>query len=334
VSAWRCSWCGKDTTGDPQAPAQCEHCETLRGAKSPNEGKAWSVPSPAHFPPPKKEPGYVWLQRAELPAMTRARVKAKPSRRRVVLSDFHYPFADPRAEAIALQVIEATRPMQVILNGDVFDLFSLSRFDKDRRAGKYATLADEMAPAHRFLRQLGEIVSGFDGEIVVLAGNHEDRWMKYLNKNVPELAEHPDAEKLWDFRQWFYPDARVCPLTFADEVAVAGRLRVTHGERVRGQPGQSVRAMCEALGSDVWMGHTHRLGLWPHRIPGFDGGPDTIRKGVEGGCMAVQMDYARLADWHPGFGIIHETADNWQPELIHLENGRAIVPSLNAEIVA
>ena len=293
---------------------------------------------PNHFPPPpKKHEGYVWLQRVELPAITKARVRAKPSSKRVVISDQHYPLHDPKAEAIVLQAIEAIRPKQTIINGDYYDLFSLSRFDKDKRVGKYFSLADECVAGHRFLRQLGEIVSAFDGEIVVLPGNHEIRWQKYLNKNVPELAQHPEAERLWDYRKWFFPDESVCPLSFADEVFVGSRLRVTHGERVRGQPGQSARAMVEAMGSDIWMGHTHRQGLWPHRIPAFgEHGSEITRVGVEGGCLcAVGADYARLADWHQGAGIIHEGSDGmWQAELFLIQNGKAIIPSLGAELAA
>jgi hypothetical protein len=297
--------------------------------------QAMSIRAPQSVPPPERE-GHEWLQRPQLPAVPAARVRARPSSSTLVSSDHHWPFQDDRVEAVLLQILAAVRPHRYVLNGDLFDLFSLSKYDKDRRAGHYFNLRAELESGHQYLRRVWEIGSAWGLDVVVLPGNHEARWAKYLSKQVPELASHPDAAELWDYRRWFFPDADVCPITFADEVVVAGRCRITHGERVRGQPGQSVRAMIDALGTDVIMGHTHRAGIWTHRVPAFNGSSEVTRIGVEGGCVSrLGADYAPLGDWSNACVLVHEAGgDRWSPELIHIEDGRAIVPSLRAELAA
>lgn len=100
-----------------------------------------------------------------------------------VASDFHDKDSDPFVLGVFLETCQRVQPDKIILDGDVFDSFEFSRFDKDPRqwdaAGRLAWVRDEL------FRPLRE--SCPEAEITLHAGNHEHHLLRHMSERTPEL---------------------------------------------------------------------------------------------------------------------------------------------------
>jgi hypothetical protein len=281
-----------------------------------------------------------WLRPVQLPAPEVPRARVRPNlRRTLVAGDFHFPLHCARTVSTFLQAVQMLRPWRVILNGDVCDLFSVSRYPADARAQFRHTLRDEVAALHEFLHQLHAIGSAWGLKIVQTGGNHdgdgiESRWWRYISNNAPALVQHPKAEELLSFKTWFLPDW--CEVELVDSVVV-GDVLVTHGEIVRGKGGYSARAHMERYHHSVLHNHTHRLGMSVRRVPAIGARGEAVQKSYEIGCMCLlEPHYAKHPDWTNGFALLTEDeASGWtQVELVPVHEGRATVSALDATLVA
>lgn len=100
----------------------------------------------------------------------------------VVLSDIHIPFHDTKAVKCALDFVKNERPDIVVLNGDILDMFMLSRFTK----GEGRNPMEEITMCREFLKDLREVSRNAD--IYYVIGNHETRLEHYVLNKAPELA--------------------------------------------------------------------------------------------------------------------------------------------------
>lgn len=100
----------------------------------------------------------------------------------VIASDIHIPFQDDRAVSAFIKYCKEKQPEVVVLNGDVLDMFMLSRFTK----GEGRNPLEEMTMCQGFLDSLRKAVP--NSEIYYVIGNHENRLEKYVLTKAPELA--------------------------------------------------------------------------------------------------------------------------------------------------
>lgn len=107
------------------------------------------------------------------------RDRGKPPRRVAVLSDFHAPHHDKRACDVACTIVSKYNPDLLIINGDLFDFYSLSRFKKIPKRLRTEAVADEAERG-------APLVSALDGlapRVIYLPGNHEARWESFVADN-------------------------------------------------------------------------------------------------------------------------------------------------------
>lgn len=113
------------------------------------------------------------------------------SPRTLVLSDLHIPFHDsPAIHACVREGRRFLRPGDtILLNGDVCDFFSISRFDKNPSK---SSLKKEIDLTRQFLGWLRQQFPRC--RIVYKFGNHDEWFAKYLWRKAPELWGIPQME--------------------------------------------------------------------------------------------------------------------------------------------
>lgn len=281
-----------------------------------------------------------WLRPVHFPAPEVPKVRARPNlRRTLVAGDFHFPLHCARTVDVFLQAVAALRPWRVILNGDICDLFAVSKYPPDARKRFQHTLRDEVEAYHDFLHRLYTIGSAWGLTVVQTGGNHdgdgiESRWWRYLSNNASVLLQHPRAEELLSYRTWFIPVW--ADMALVDDVVV-GDVLVIHGEIVRQKGGYSARAHAEKYQHSTLNNHTHRMGASLQRIPAVGEREEGVRKAYEIGCMcSLDPIYAQVPDWTNGFALLTEDeASGWtQVELIPVHHGRATISALDATLIA
>lgn len=168
------------------------------------------------------------------------------------------PFHDVSAIDVAMQIIKDTQPTKVILNGDNLDLPQLGSYEQESSYAK--TLNMTLDYVHQLLGQIR--ANSPESEIVYLAGNHEQRLTKYINRY---------AKELWGIRQ-AGTAASILTVPFllnldalgvryesgypANKYYLNDRLKVIHGNVVRAA-GQTAAAIVRKEEDSTIFGHTH-----------------------------------------------------------------------------
>lgn len=282
-----------------------------------------------------------WLEKLRpvaLPAPTPSQTHQEPGDFTLVASDFHFPQHCPKSIAILLETIRQLRPRRLILNGDTVDLLAVSRYPKDQR--HVWTLREEVTAFHEFLHEVLQIGNAWGIQVMETEANHSgngtaSRWHRYLSDRVPHLYSHPEAQRLLDYRSWWYPEW--CPIELVESVVIADDLLVIHGDLVRKYGGYSSRGHMEKWQSSVMHGHTHRIGQSVRRLPAMGTRPDTLQRSYETGAMCrLDPSYVSAPDWANGFAIIHHDAHalGYGVELVAIQRGEAAIATLGQTVRA
>lgn len=255
----------------------------------------------------------------------------------VVAGDFQFPCEDEAATSVLLETIWALQPSRVILNGDLPDMLSVSKYPKDARAKHNWPLRDEAHAMHAFLWQLENVLPA-DCVVQETESNHSgngtgSRWWRYLSDRAHHLLQMDGAEEKLSYQAWWHPV--FSRIGLVESVTLADALLVTHGEIVRKYAGYSSRAHGEKYMHSVMHSHTHRQGMSIQRVPAVGKrGESTIRT-YEIGCMCkLELGYASFPNWTQGFAIVCEDRDDFGVELVTITEGRAVVNTLGASIKA
>jgi hypothetical protein len=120
----------------------------------------------------------------------------------VVFSDAHYwPEITTVAHRALCKVIRDLKPALVVANGDVMDGASISRHDPNGWETGRPTLLNELTTCKD---RLGEVedAAGFDAKLIWTAGNHDQRFERYLAVNAPLFQGLPGATLTEHFPRW------------------------------------------------------------------------------------------------------------------------------------
>lgn len=184
------------------------------------------------------------------------------------------PFHDRLALDVVRQVATTLEPDLVILLGDVCDFSGWS--DKFiHRPEFYFTTQPALIETSWYIGQLAAVA----GETHFLEGNHDQRPEKqiiahlvdaYGLRSADQLEAGPvlSVDNLLGLKrmgvkyQAGYPD---------NSVWINSTLRCVHGEKVRGQPGQTAAAVVRDANESIIFGHIHRREMATRTISGRDG---------------------------------------------------------------
>jgi len=217
-----------------------------------------------------------------------------------VFSDVHLPHEDPRAFASFRSWHSEHKPELTVALGDIIDLAQISRYDPEADGNPYA--AAEIAYA---VETLNDMLSS-TGRIVMLPGNHEDRWAKAV---FGTKALALKGTKGLTLREQFYAHGLDKRIQWVDEsVTCVGlfigkrAVLVRHGHRQAGRFG--VKNVSTALVSkfpniSTVVGHHHRAQLACRTSLG-----ETVM-GIANPHLSGDHAYAGASpDWQRGFTVL------------------------------
>lgn len=231
-----------------------------------------------------------------------------------------------KAIAVALSVVKAARPAQVVLVGDNADL---PEFGKYRLTPAFAQTTQ--ATVDRLTVLCAELrAAAPEAEIVWLAGNHEERLPNYLldnaraafglrRGNTPEswpVMSVPYLCRMDEFGVEYRPGYP------ASHHWITPRLKVIHGEKVRSN-GSTASAYLATEKTSVIFGHVHRREYaartrddhdGPREVmaatPGCLARTDGAVPSTKGGTDLDGRPLYRSEDWQQGVAVVPYDPDD------------------------
>ena len=265
---------------------------------------------------PKAKPVPV---RREIPVTTTGSVK-----RTAILSDLHFPFEDTSLVQRILTWLETQFLHRVILNGDVLDCKSISKFSGARDY----PLEDEFKRVNVFLDQLTAAARTKNPacEIHWIDGNHEARLEHYMNRQADKLIGIVDVngDGIISIPHLLNLRARgITYRTYKQVLRLPGGLFIEHGDRVSKHSGYTAKNIQTDKGGSVAVGHVHRIGAHYKRDRmGF-------HRAFEIGCLCLtNPEYITeaSANWQQGFMLIdYFTDDLWFHQQVYVQGGRFVI---------
>jgi predicted phosphodiesterase len=217
----------------------------------------------------------------------------------LVLSDIHVPYHDRQALVLALQHGRKAGANLVLLNGDILDCFSISRWEKDPRE---RDCPGELAACRAVLQSIRE---GFPrARIIYKLGNHEERFQSYMFCKAPELlgVEEFELKNLLRFEELKIEcvgDKR--PIRLGD-------LNVIHGHEYRfaiSNPVNPARGLFLRGKAYGMCGHFHQTSHHTEKT--------VEQKNIatwSTGCLCdMHPEYAPINNWSHGFAMVQVGAD-------------------------
>lgn len=241
----------------------------------------------------------------------------------LALFDAHVPYHSEEALSVALEEGGAHKPDTVTLGGDWSDNYKVSRWKKDPRRMSFV---EEVAIVKEKLKQV-ELSTPDAKERYYLFGNHEDRFIDFINSKTPELCELEGLEFKnvygLDDGGWILKDN----ITLLDEGKLpfsAGRLTILHGHEIR--LFMSSKNPAENLFQKVYgptiIGHVHkRSSFTPNAING------EIQYCYTVGCLChLHERYLPVNQWTWGWAIIrwNDVTSQFLVENMMYKDGRVI----------
>lgn len=116
---------------------------------------------------------------------------------KIVIPDPHFPFHHKKKLNKAKRLIGKIKPDQIIQIGDLYDLFSASKYPGPR----LFTLEDEVYKSRNLAEKFWEDVKSESPDSVCyqMMGNHDIRPRKRVLEKVPELLPYFNFDDLWAF---------------------------------------------------------------------------------------------------------------------------------------
>jgi predicted phosphodiesterase len=208
-----------------------------------------------------------------------------------ILSDIHVPFHSVEAVVCAIKRLREEKIDCLYLNGDTFDFYSISRHEKEKDLRDFPK---EIEMCRNFLQKLRDIFPNIP--IYFKAGNHENRYQRYLNEQAEEFAQLHEMQ----FDKFFRLD--VLDFTFVPDWQgmEMGDLLVLHGQELMAggmNPSQNIfnKTFCNTL-----IGHVHRTSNTMKKT-GFKKYIHTYSTG----CLTqMSPKYYPFAQHNQGFAIV------------------------------
>lgn len=210
----------------------------------------------------------------------------------LVINDLQIPYHDPASLGLVIRVIEDIQPDAIILNGDIIDFYTISRFNPDPK--RRLQLQDDIDCAVDILHQI-RTAAPLSKRILV-AGNHEDRLRAYLWAKASELSSLRDL----DIRKQLRLDILGYDYSPYDYIVkINDVFKVEHGDSVSKHSGWTAKAMYEKRGGCGICAHSHRMGSHLKTTEGDTSG------WWENGCLCdMNPEYVKEPNWQQSFAVI------------------------------
>lgn len=211
-----------------------------------------------------------------------------------ILSDIHVPYHSEVALAAAVDYLKTIGIDCLLLNGDVADFYTISRWQKDPKKRDFRGELDAVIGTLAWLRDQFP-----DASIVYKVGNHEERWQHWLWQHAAEISDHPRMR----LSEWLEFDELGIELVDEQRPVMVGKLPVMHGHELpKGltNPVNMARGAFLRTLHTVLVGHGHRTSghaessMWH----------DEVFCWSQGCLCDLTPEYARINRWNHGFAVV------------------------------
>ena len=230
------------------------------------------------------------------------RIEVKPQHNiegKVMLAmmDIHLPFHDKQSLLTAIEEGKRRNADVVLLNGDIIDCVSLSRFNKSNYDRSFK---DELDLARGFLKWIREQFP--KAQIIYKEGNHEKRFEDYVRRNADALDNIEDIQLNTLLR------LETFGITHIEHTQIMnfGKLNIIHGHEYFGGGVINVaRGYLIKAFDNIMLGHRHTSQDYTFKKVNQD------LVGAWGvGCLCKLMPaYMSLNQWNHGFCIVEKQPD-------------------------
>lgn len=270
---------------------------------------------------PNGKAGFVWtFPRSFAPGYEAFNLDAE---RTLILSDLHIPFHDTPAIMAALKAGQARNPDCILLNGDVCDFFTLSRFDKNPTESSLKRELDLTRQFLGFVRQMFP-----KARILYKLGNHDEWLDKYLLRKCPELFGL-EALSLENLVTGIFKDSHLQEVEgiefIGDQQKIrAGKLTIWHGHEIgKGSiapPVNPARGLFMRTLDCGLMGHLHKDSM--HEETAANG--RRVATWSTGCLCGLWPRYARVNKWTHGAAFLTLAGSQFSVEPLRILNGRLL----------
>lgn len=207
----------------------------------------------------------------------------------VIVADTQSPFEDAPSVALAIKHIQDYKPEIVVMNGDMVDLCTASKFHRSKRGPQTVKEEVEWALANVIepLRKAAPKAKYYWVE-----GNHEFRLVRYVQAMAPVLEGLIEAVPIFQCER--------LGIEYVSSKAgngilklIPGVLAIMHGDKAGTNP---AKAQYLRWRSSLVMGHVHKESTY--RESGGDG-PDHVA--MSSGCLCQEPDWADVNNYNRGF---------------------------------
>lgn len=270
------------------------------------------------------------FQKTILPYHGKYDKKTKGMLRIVASSDWHSYWTDPFCFYVFLETCKRVKPDVIILGGDVYDFYELSRYSKD--PSRILKLQDEIDYIKdKIFRAIRKACP--ESQIDFFVGNHEWRLFKYLCEKAPELASLRNLQlnTLLELDKYkINLVARPSMITAKTDKQMqnykfyGNNLYVfSHGPSMGRNHASANLNKYEISGSS---GHMHNFQSVSYTTPTKE-----VRNWTSIGCMCLlesgEEYIYEFTPWQQGFEIVHINMETRSviKEPVHIVNGEAMV---------
>jgi predicted phosphodiesterase len=231
-----------------------------------------------------------------------------------ILSDIHFPYYDKEALEAAIRFLIKWKPDCIILNGDIVDAYSLSRFEKDPRARSFSYELDML---RNFILKLKKLFP--NARIIFKAGNHSDRYEKTILQRVPELADL----NLFTFEAVIQAKELGIDVVKSKRIIKAGKLNIIHGHEVPMGiigPVNPARGFFLKTKANVLGGHFHRSS--EHMEQDING---QVVGAWSTGCLCdLNPKYMPINNWNSGFATVENFGSDFKVTNLKIIKGKVM----------
>jgi predicted phosphodiesterase len=171
----------------------------------------------------------------------------------LILSDTHIPYHSNEAIALALDYGKKNKINTVFLNGDIMDMYQLSRFEKDPRK---RSVKAEFDATKEFLRVVRKTFP--NAAFYFHLGNHDLRYEKWLMAKAPEIFDDP----YYSLEERLRVNEERIIMIPNNQVTKMGKLFVHHGNLFFNgvfSPVNAARGLYTKAKASMICAHTHSV---------------------------------------------------------------------------
>jgi UDP-2,3-diacylglucosamine pyrophosphatase LpxH len=228
-----------------------------------------------------------------------------------ILSDIHVPFHSLEALTCAIKYLKEQEIDCLYLNGDTFDFYSISRHEKEKDLRDFPR---EIEMARNFLQKLRDIFPLIP--IYFKAGNHENRFQRYLFSQAEEFAGLHELQ----FDKFFRMDHLKIEWVEDWQGMEMGDLLVCHGHELMAggmNPSQTTfnKTFCNTL-----VGHVHRTTSTTKK----DGFKKFIHSYSTGCLTHLSPKYYPFAQHNHGFALVEIHDGKSKVQNIMIKDGKIV----------